>query len=672
MNELSQETSPYLLQHANNPVHWVAWSPRSLQQAIDSNRLMIISIGYSACHWCHVMEHESFEDAEVAEIMNAGFVNIKIDREERPDIDAVYMKAIQIMSGHGGWPLNVVTLPDGRPIWGGTYFRKAQWINALEQLQELYLTQPEKLEEYADKLTAGLKQLAVIPASDDASEVEKEKIKLLVDRWKKSFDWDFGGMARAPKFMLPNNYAFLMRYGWHNKDTELLDFVDLTLTKMAYGGIFDTVGGGFSRYAVDLKWHVPHFEKMLYDNGQLVSLYSDAFKRTKNPLYHEVVEKTLQFVCKEWYTPEGSFFSAIDADSLNNLGELEEGAFYVWTKDELQMLLGDDFTLFATVFNINDFGAWEHGNFVLIQKDSIQEIAAQVHIDATILQNKKRHWEHLLYHAREQKSKPRLDDKCLTSWNALMLKGFIDAFKAFQSDEYLKIALDNANFVVHKLWSEDGNLWHSYKNKKASINGFLEDYATVIDAFIALYQVTFDMTWLQYAKNLTDYCLDHFYDSSASFFNFKSDLDEPLIVPHFELEDNVIPASNSIMAKNLQNLSIYFEQPHYDDIAQKMIQKIVRTIDYPSAFSNWLDAVLFYENNSMSLAICGDDALQKAKEINLQYHPGLLVAATMDESKLAFLKDRYVAEKTLFYLCKDRVCQRPKVHLDEILKEIQQ
>ena len=671
MNELSKETSPYLLQHANNPVHWKAWNTQSLAQAKTQNRLIIISIGYSACHWCHVMEHESFEDHEFAQTMNAHFVNIKVDREERPDIDAVYMKAIQIMTGRGGWPLNVVALPDGRPVWGGTYFRKAEWINSLEQLQELYVTQPEKLEEYAQKLHAGLQQLAIIPSPDNHDEIPQELLIPLIENWEKSFDLDFGGMARAPKFMMPNNYAFMMRYGHQNNDHELLSFVDLTLIKMAYGGLFDTVDGGFSRYSVDSKWHVPHFEKMGYDNGQLVSLYSDAFKRTQNPLYREVIEKTLRFIEKEWHTPEGAFFSALDADSLNKEQHLEEGAFYVWTKEELQFLLKEDFELFTVVFNINDFGHWEHGNFVLIQNKSIEEIAAENDVDVAVLKAKKLSWENLLYKVREQRSKPRLDDKCLTSWNAIMLKGYVDAYKALQNPEYLEIALKNADFIVNKLWSAEGNLWHSYKNSKATINGFLEDYATVIEAFSSLYQVTFDEKWLQNSKNLADYCLDHFYDGYQSLFTFKSDQDEPLITSHYETEDNVIPASNSMMAKNLYTLSLYFSNSHYEEIAKKMIYTIIPSVDYPSAFSNWLDGFLSYDAGAIELAICSENAIELAKEINQSYLPHLLIAGTNEESSLPFLKDRFVVGESLFYRCKNKTCQLPSNNFQSILKELQ-
>lgn len=668
MNELSKETSPYLLQHAQNPVHWKAWNANTLSEAQTNNQLMIVSIGYSACHWCHVMEHESFEDHEVAQTMNAHFTNIKVDREERPDVDAVYMKAVQIMTQRGGWPLNVVTLPDGRPIWGGTYFRKNEWINTLEQLQELYHTQPEKIIEYAEKLQAGLESLSIIPESK--IKVSQELLIPLVEKWKKSFDLEFGGMARAPKFMMPNNYAFLMRYGFRNNDQELLDFVDLTLTKMAYGGLFDTIDGGFSRYSVDIKWHVPHFEKMLYDNGQLVSLYADAYKRTQNPLYKEVIEKTLAFVSRAWLTDEGAFYSALDADSLNQEQHLEEGAFYVWTTPELKAILKEDFDLFSIVFNINPFGHWEHNNYVLIQNQSLEDIANQNQISVFELQTKKQQWEKTLFEIRETRSKPRLDDKCLTSWNALMLKGYVDAYKALQNKKYLVTAIQNAEFILKKLWSTEGNLWHSYKNNQSSINGFLEDYAIVIDAFISLYEATFDEKWLQHAKQLTDYSLDHFYDETTSFFTFKSDLDEALITTHYETEDNVIPASNSIMAKNLWQLSIYYNHTFYEKVSTSMLYKIIPNIDYPSAFSNWLDAFLNLSNQNKEFAICGKGALLYGTQCNKQYMPNVVLAGSTKLSSLPFLANRFVADKNLFYVCQNKTCDLPKTDFELAIKDL--
>ena len=670
MNELSKETSPYLLQHAQNPVHWKAWNTTTLSEAKTSNKLIIISIGYSACHWCHVMEHESFEDHEVAQTMNTNFNSIKVDREERPDVDAVYMKAIQIMTGRGGWPLNIVTLPDGRPIWGGTYFRKSEWINSLEQLQTLYREQPEKMIEYAEKLELGMASLQPIPAPKTTTDPSQELLKPLIEKWKKSFDWEFGGMARAPKFMMPNNYAFLMRYGFQKKDQELLDFVDITLTKMAYGGLFDTVDGGFSRYSVDMKWHVPHFEKMAYDNGQLLTLYADAYKRTQNPLYKAVVEKTIQFASREWLTEEGAFYSALDADSLNSEQHLEEGAFYVWTKPELQLLLQDDFEIFSSVYNVNAFGHWENGNYVLIQNQALATIASEYKIDLTTLESKKKTWEKLLFQTREKRSKPRLDDKCLTSWNAIMLQGYVAAYKALSEDSYLHVAIKNATFIVEKLWSPDGNLWHSYKNNKSSINGFLEDYACVIAAFISLYEVTFDEKWLQHSKQLTDYVLDHFYDENQTFFAFKSDLDEALIAPHYETEDNVIPASNSIMAHNLFQLSVYYQQSHYEKIAKTMVFAIVPLVDYPSAFSNWLDLFFSFSEQNKELAICGATAKLEATKFHSYYLPNVLIAGTSTASSLPFLAHRYLEGETLLYLCQNKTCDLPRHSFKEVYEDL--
>ena len=664
MNQLHNETSPYLLQHANNPVHWKAWNQESLAQAKNSNKLLLISVGYSACHWCHVMEHESFEDLEVANTMNQHFINIKVDREERPDIDAVYMKAVQIMTGRGGWPMNVVCLPDGRPVWGGTYLKKNDWINYLEQLQELFKQQPEKLVDYAEKISEGLKITSVVQNNDNQTQFDNETLKLLVQKWQKSFDLEFGGMARAPKFMMPTNYEFLLRYGYQTKNTTILSFVNLTLTKMAWGGLFDTVDGGFSRYSVDLKWHIPHFEKMLYDNGQLVSLYANAYKLTKNELYKTTIEKTLSFIENEFLNTEFGFYSALDADSLNDDNQLEEGAFYVWTKSELQLLLQNDFELFSELFNCNEFGFWEHKNYVLIQNQSLEIIALKNKIDLNHLILKKQQWEKLLYDKREKRKKPRLDDKCLCSWNAIMLNGYIDAYKALKNQHYLEIALKNAHFICSKFLSESGNLFHSYKNEKTTINGYLEDYSFVIQAFINLYQVTLNEHWLGISKQLVDYCLDNFYDKSTQFFRFTSILDAKLITTHFEIEDNVNPASNSVMANNLVHLAIYFGNSNYEKIAQQMLYHVLPNIDYPSAFSNWLMVFLNFSNQNKELAICGKNAFKEIEKVNEMYLPNIITAGTAKKSELPFLKSRWIEDKNLFYLCHNKTCLMPEELLD--------
>ena len=651
-------------------MHWKAWNSHSLAEAVTQNKLILISVGYSACHWCHVMEHESFEDEEVAQTMNSHFINIKVDREEHPNVDAIYMKAVQIMTGRGGWPLNIVALPDGRPVWGGTYFRKEEWINTLEQLQGLYKTQPEKMLDYADKLHQGIQAISLVQNENASTELNQDLIKPLIEKWKKSFDWDFGGMARAPKFMMPNNYEFLLRYGYQNKDAELLDFVNLTLTKMAYGGLFDTIGGGFSRYSVDLKWHIPHFEKMLYDNGQLVSLYANAYKLTKNPLYKEVIEKTLNFVSRALTNLEGGFYCAYDADSLDENNHLEEGAFYVWKKNELQQIIKEDFDLFAAVFNINDFGFWEKDHYVLIQNQSLDTITKTHSINLEDLISKKKFWEQLLFIEREKRNKPRLDDKCLTSWNAIMLKGFVDAYKALKDENYLKMALNNAQFITNNLWKPDGNLFHNYKNGKTTINGFLEDYALVIESFIALYEVTFDDIWLKNAKQLTDYCFEHFYDETNHLFSFTSNLDAALIAKHYETEDNVISASNSVMAANLFKLSIYYNHSYYEKVCLNMLQTIIPSIDYPSAFANWLNVFLNYSHKNKELAICGLEAKQFLSQINELYLPNIVLAGTNKKSELPFLKDRFVEDKILFYVCQNKTCDLPEVNFEAVLGKL--
>jgi hypothetical protein len=503
-----------------------------------------------------------------------------------------------------------------------------------------------------------------------SEQLNQNCIEPLVEKWKKSFDLDFGGMARAPKFMMPNNYKFLLRYGHQENKQDILDFVNLTLTKMAYGGLFDTIDGGFSRYSVDMKWHVPHFEKMLYDNGQLMSLYADAYKLTQNPLYKEVIEKTLQFVSKDLINNENGFYCALDADSLDRNGHLEEGAFYVWNQSDLEKIITEDFSLFSQVFNINEFGYWENDNYVLIQNQDLETIAKSNKIKLNDLQTKKKNWEKLLFDEREKRSKPRLDDKSLTSWNALMLKGYIDAFKALGDEKYLAIALKNADFIIDKLLLSEGNLLHNYKNGTANINGYLEDYCFVIEAFISLYEVTIDEKWLRISKQLTDYCFDHFYDETEQFFSFTSKNDDPLIATHFETEDNVIPASNSVMANNLFQLSVYFQNQYYESICMKMLKKIIPNIDYPSAYSNWLNVLMNYSEQQKELGICGEMALEYLTKINREYYPNLLLAGANKISELPFLKDRYIENEMLFYVCQNQTCQLPTSNFNEVLNKI--
>ncbi|GER60449.1 thioredoxin [Patiriisocius marinus] len=670
-NLLAQETSPYLLQHAHNPVDWRAWNDVSLEKAKEEKKLIVISVGYAACHWCHVMERESFEDTTVAAVMNKNFINIKVDREERPDVDQIYINAVQLLTGNAGWPLNVVALPDGRPIWGGTYFRKDEWINALERLQQLYETEPQKLLDVADNLEEGIKSMDLLPLNTDDVDFKEISIDETIASWKESFDPLYGGTKRAPKFMMPDNVSFLLRQAIQNNDNKLLEQVTLTLDRMAYGGIYDHVAGGFSRYSTDIKWHVPHFEKMLYDNGQLVSLYSDAYKATKKELYKEVVEETLRFIAAEFTTDNGAFYSSYDADSDNENGELEEGAFYVFAKEELKTLIGNDFNLFSDYYNVNTFGKWEADHYVLIRSKSDEEIIDTYNISAEILNSKKTLWKKALSEYRSKRPMPRLDDKILTSWNGLMLKGYVDAYKAFGTEDYLDAAVKNAHFIKNNQMQTSGALLHNHKNGKSTINGYLEDYAAVIDAYISLYEVTLDMEWLDIANNLTAYTFEHFFDEKKKLFYFTSDEDPALVTRNFEYRDNVIPASNSIMAKNLQLLSHYFDNQLYAEVSKQMLKNVLPEMkQYPSGFSNWLSLLLDYQKPFYEVVVVGANAKEKLAKININYLPNILTAGSNIEASAPLLTQRYVDNQTLIYVCVNNACKLPESVIEKAINPI--
>ena len=670
-NALIDETSPYLLQHAHNPVNWEAWKPEVLERAKKENKPLLISIGYAACHWCHVMEDECFEDEEVAQMMNENFINIKIDREERPDVDQIYMDAIQMMTGNGGWPLNIVALPDGRPFWGATYLPKENWIKSLEKLIELYKTDKVKVEEYASDLERGIKAINLVEVNTKNESFPLDSLNMALTKWATYFDTYLGGYKRAPKFMMPNNIDFLLHYGVSEKNDSIMEYVNTTLTRMAYGGIFDPIDGGFSRYAVDTKWHVPHFEKMLYDNGQLVSLYAKAYAETKNPLYKEVVEKTIGFVETEWMDESGGFYSSLDADSQNDAGELEEGAYYVWTETELDSILGKDFPVFKDYYNINSYGHWEEGNYVLIRDKSDEEISQKHKISVEELNSLVTRALIKLKEVRDQRHKPRLDDKILTSWNGLMLKGLADAFRYLQNQDYLNLALKNAQFLEKEMIKPDGTLYRNHKNGTSTINAFLDDYASVIEAYIALYEVTFDEHWLQLAKELTDTTIANFKDGESGMFFYTSNEDERLIRRSMEVNDNVISSSNSIMANNLLKLHKLFPSEGYDKQVKQMVRNVQNNfIENGQSFANWMNLVLFQNKNFYEIAVVGNDYQEIGKEIASHYLPNSILVGSEKEGDLDLLKNRYNEGQTLVYVCIEGTCKLPVTTVEQTLKQL--
>ncbi|MFK5890591.1 MAG: thioredoxin domain-containing protein [Flavobacteriaceae bacterium] len=670
-NSLITESSPYLLQHAHNPVNWHAWNDNALKLAKKENKLLIISIGYASCHWCHVMEHESFEDTAVAKIMNDNFISIKVDREERPDVDQVYMSAVQLMTGSGGWPLNVVALPDGRPIWGGTFFRKKDWIKVLNQLAKLYREDPEKAKQYADNLTKGVKQSGLIALNTSKKEFTTAELNKAVSKWQQNIDYKLGGRKGAPKFPIPNNFNFLMQYARQTDNTKLYNYVNTSLTNMAFGGIYDQVGGGFSRYSTDARWHIPHFEKMLYDNGQMLGLYANSYAATKNELYKNIVYQTANFLERELLDKTGAFYSSLDADSKDKNGKLEEGAYYAWTKEALKTLIKSDFDLFAAYYNINSYGKWEHNNFVLTRTETDKEFAKKHNLNLKQLSSKVKVWRETLLKERQKRSKPRLDNKILTSWNALTLKGYITAYKTFNDKRFLKTALKNAHFIKSIMLKPNGTLYRNYKNGKTTIKAYLEDYTTVASAFIDLYQATLDTEWLTQAKYLTDYCFDNFFDDDLKMFYFTSNTSTKLVAKKIETDDNVIPSSNSVMALNLFKLYHYYSNTKYLETAEQMLHNVKKNaVAYGAGASNWLTLYNYSLENYYEIAIVGPKALDFSKKFNEMYLPNTLLAASVNDSNLPLLQSRYNSKDTYIYICVNGACKMPVTSIKEALKFI--
>ena len=652
-NDLIQESSPYLLQHAHNPVNWVAWSDDVFERAKKEDKLILISVGYSSCHWCHVMEHECFEDEEVAELMNKHFINVKVDREERPDVDQVYMTAVQLMTQRGGWPLNCFTLPDGRPVYGGTYFPKEQWMHILKSLEHTYRNDRSRALEYAEKLHEGVVNSELIAEPVKIEQMEEERLHELVLRWSRNFDRMEGGGSRAPKFPLPNNYDFLLQYAVHTGDQKILQHVELTLDKIALGGIYDQVGGGFTRYSVDMLWKVPHFEKMLYDNGQLLSLYADAFKFFKKPLYKRLLIQTKDWLNREMRGPEGAFYSALDADS-----EGDEGKFYCWYPEEMQKVLDKDFTWVKDFYNLNQRGYWEEEKYILLRTESDDDFAAKMAWTAQEFEENVERINDLLRSERSHRVRPGLDDKCLTSWNAMALKGCADAYSATGDEEFLLMATKVARWIRDHQFKTDRTLWRTRKNGISTIDGFLEDYAHTIDAFIRYYEITFEQEWLDLAMKLTDTVEREFSDNST-FMCYFTPKTSSLIARKMEINDNVIPASNSVMSRNYHKLGQLYYRKDLQEKARQMLANVYDGMEqYGSGYSNWAILLLNMVRDHYQVAIPGRDALKLSLTMQFNYLPNVLFAGGPN-TQLPVLADKETAGETTIFVCYDGTCLLP-------------
>lgn len=669
-NHLIHENSPYLLQHAHNPVDWYPWGEEALEKARKENKMILVSIGYAACHWCHVMEHESFEDSTVAAVMNENFVCIKVDREERPDIDDVYMSACQLVSGRGcGWPLNAFALPDGRPVWAGTYFPKEQWLKVLDQFREMWTEgkDKEKLENYASQITSGIRQQDQI-VQGAPQKLKADDARKMATGMLRRVDLERGGGKGAPKFPMPNNYLYLLNYYRMSGDDQALAAVTVTLRNLAYGGIYDQLGGGFARYSTDSSWLVPHFEKMLYDNGQLLSLFARAYQLEPSSLYHQVIEETIDWLDREMTDSSGGFYSSLDADS-----EGEEGKFYVWTEAEIDAVLPEEHRqLYKTYYNVEPEGNWE-GKNILHRKTNDVEIASTLGIAADQLKEIIREANRKMLQERSKRVRPGLDDKILTSWNALTISGLVHAYQALGKKSYLDKALNNARFIRENLLQEDYRLMRNYKDGQVKINAFLDDYAFLAEAFVNLYQVTFDEKWLYDARKLTEYTIRHFYDKESGFFNYTSDLDPPLIARKKELGDNVIPGSNSAMARNLHILGQYFPDTDFAGLSDRMLYSMLDPIlqsGQTSFYSNWAQLYLEKLIPTYEIAVVGENCLELTREMQQHYLPNALYLGGKDEGTLELLQDRLQPGETIIYVCQNKVCQLPVREVNRALKQI--
>ncbi len=663
-NRLIDSNSPYLLQHAYNPVDWYPWGDEALQKAQDEKKLMVISVGYSACHWCHVMERESYEDSAVAAIMNQHYVSIKVDREERPDVDQIYMNAAFLTLGRGGWPLNAIALPDGRPVYAGTYFPKDNWIKLLEFFQEQFENDPDGLRSQAEKITNQIKSLNWIAPKPDAADFDPAEMEIIGKKMLQQIDFKKGGLKGAPKFPMPNMYQFLLRYHLLSGDEQSLQAVNTTLTAIGYGGINDHVGGGFARYSTDEDWSVPHFEKMLYDNGQLVSTYADAYRVTRNPLYLNIIKQTLNFIEREMTSPEGGFYSSLDADS-----EGEEGKFYVWQKSELDSIIGENAAVFNEFYSVTQKGNWEGTN--VLRVSSPEKVRKQFGMDNEMFYDFMRWSKGKVLEARNTRIRPGLDDKVLTSWNALMLKGYVDAYRALGDSTYREVAIKNANLIADKMMNEDGSLFRNYKDGKATINAFLDDYGFTIEAFIALYQVTFDERWLKLAQQLADYTIAQFYDEQSGLFNYKSKLDKALIADSKQISDDVVPSSNSSMGKGLFLLGLYLYNEDYMDISKSMLAAVLESVkDNANFYSNWGQLFLYHSQPYYEVAIVGEDAEQLRQKLDQHFRPNVFYLGGRNEGTLELLKNKLVEDATYIYVCQDKVCKLPVQTVEEAEKLI--
>ncbi|MEO6314190.1 MAG: thioredoxin domain-containing protein [Chitinophagaceae bacterium] len=660
-NRLVHETSPYLLQHAHNPVDWYPWGEEALQKARKENKPILISIGYSACHWCHVMEKESFEDEKVAAIMNAHFINIKIDREERPDLDHIYMDAVQVMTGSGGWPLNVFLTPAAKPFYGGTYFppqkayNRASWTDTLLGVSNAFTERQGEVVLQAEGLTAHLLQANTFgePVKAETVVFSASNARIIYDNLMQAADKVDGGFGRAPKFPQTFSIQYLLRYYHFYKEEAALQQACFSLDKMIYGGIYDQAGGGFARYATDNAWLVPHFEKMLYDNALLLTTLSEAYQLTHYARYAETIAQTIAFVERELMSHEGGFYSALDADS-----EGEEGRFYVWDKKEVEAVLGDDAECCCNYYDVTDDGNWEGKNILHVPNaPGLPEKSPEA---AALEMTKLDRCKEKLLAARSKRVRPQLDDKMLLGWNALMNTACSKAYAATGLERYRMLAIKNMEFILRNFSNRDG-CYHTFKNGVAKYNAFLDDYAFLVRALIQLQEITGNKDYLQTAKRLTDFVLEGFGDAESPFLFFTHSSQEDVIVRKKEIYDSAVPSGNSVMAANLHYLSSVFDNIVWKDKSAAMIGTLLGLITrYPTSFGGWANQLIDMANGLKEIVITGQKINEILFDILHIFIPNRIIqASSVPDENFPLLRNKDYFNPFLVYLCENYACKPP-------------
>ncbi len=678
-NHLAQETSPYLLQHADNPVAWHPWGHEALKLAQDQDKPILLSIGYAACHWCHVMAHESFADEETAVYMNKYFINIKVDREERPDLDSIYMSAVVSMTGQGGWPMTVFLTPDGRPFYGGTYFPATPRYNmpsfqqVLASVNRAWHEQRADIDENATQLTNSL--IRVFNQGSEGDALEESLFENAIAGLTRAFDQDLGGFGHAPKFPPSMTLEFLLRVGSRLDDADAGYMLEHTLKMMAQGGLYDQLGGGFARYATDSKWLVPHFEKMLYDNALLARVYLHAYQVTGDSFYRRIAVETLDFMWREMRHKDGGFYSSYDADSAG-----EEGKFYVWQPEEIRQVLGEDAELFMLYYDVTERGNWE-GQSILNTPRAPEEVANLLNMNLDEFKARLATSRQKLYDVRSQRVWPGLDDKVLTAWNGLALAAFAEAARLLSRPDYIRTAQENAEFLYQNMRTETasgtGRLLRTWKaGTKAKYNAYLEDYAYLADGLLALYQTDFNEKWFVWAQELADMMLAHFKDPSGIGFFDTSDDHETLIQRPKEMQDNAMPSGNAMAAQVLLKLSLYTGNGRYWDAAEEAVSGMVsRMSHFPTAFAHWLCAADFILSEPQELAIAGQfgktGTMAMLEMAHNRYRPSLVTAVGLSGDVVPLLADRPQIEgQATAYICRRFICQQPITNPHELDQQL--